>query len=268
MNKINKTRFSIALIIFGLLLALIVRGATSLLGWMGTTISDDEIISSESAEKIYYKDCGIPVPNNYSVHGIDISKHQNKINWKQVEEMQVNGEKLAFVFIKASEGATRNDDYFQKNWKSAGKTKLLRGAYHFFRPVKDSRIQAFLFMHQLKLKKGDLPPVVDIERGNRQSTKHIQESLKDFLDVLEHEYSVKPIIYTNLSFYTKHLAGKFDDYPIWIAYYKDDPFQLPGNKSWSFWQHSECGRVNGIRGMVDFNVFHGNIGQLRAMCIK
>lgn len=268
MKKINKTRFSIALVIFGLLLALVVRGAVSLYGWMGNTNLDNEILPAEATEKIYYKDCGIPIPNNYSVHGIDISKHQNNINWKQVEEMDINGEKLSFVFIKASEGATRNDDLFQKNWKNAGKTRLLRGAYHFFRPVKDSRTQAYLFMHQIKLKRGDLPPVVDIERGNRQTSKHIQRSLQDFLDVLEHEYSVKPIIYTNLSFYTKNLAGKFDDYPIWIAYYMDDPFQLPDNRNWSFWQHSESGRVNGIKGNVDFNVFHGSIAQLKAMCIK
>ena len=268
MNKINKTRFSIALLIFCLLLTLMVKGVTSLFGWMDTTISDEEVTPAESAEKVYYKDYGIPIPNNYSVHGIDISKHQYNINWKQVEDMQVNGIKLSFVFIKASEGATRNDDYFQKNWKSVGKTRLIRGAYHFFRPVKDARTQAYLFMHQLKLKKGDLPPVVDIERGNRQTTKHIQKSLQDFLDILEHEYSVKPIIYTNLSFYTKHLSGKFEDYPIWIAYYMDDPFQLPDKRNWSFWQHSESGRVNGIRGNVDFNVFHGNIAQLKALCIK
>ncbi len=268
MRRINKTRFSIALLIFGLLLTLMVKGAVSLFGWMGTTISDDEIVPTESAEKIYYKDFGIPVPSNFSVHGIDISKHQNNINWQQVAEMQVNGVKLSFVFIKASEGATRFDDNFQNNWKSAGKTRLLRGAYHFFRPAKDAKTQANLFLKQVKLKRGDLPPVVDIERGNKQTSKHIQESLQKFLNILEQEYTVKPIIYTNLFFYTKYLSGKFDAYPIWIAYYMDDPFQLPDNRNWSFWQHSESGRVNGITGYVDFNVFHGNIDQLKALCIK
>ena len=30
------------------------------------------------------------------------------------------------------------------------------------------------------------------------------------------------------------------------------------DRSWTFWQHSETGHVNGIDGYVDFNVFNGD----------
>jgi len=134
--------------------------------------------------------------------------------------------------------------------------------------MKDPRVQANLFMSQVTLKRGDLPPVVDIERGNRMSSVKIRQNLQKFLDILENKYAVKPIIYTNLSFYSKHLAGNFKKYPVWIAYYLGDPFQLPDSRNWSFWQYTEKGNVNGIRGNVDFNVFHGNINQLKSLCKK
>ncbi|MDP4290052.1 MAG: GH25 family lysozyme [Bacteroidota bacterium] len=272
MKHIHKTQLSIALLLFGLLLSVLVKGVGTLMAQMKhddpVAEEDNFITNSGSAEKIFYKDFGISIPYNFSVHGIDVSKHQQNINWKQVEDMRVKGIKISFVFIKASEGATRPDNSFQKNWREVEQTNLLRGAYHFFRPVKDPKVQADLFISQVKLKKGDLPPVVDVENSNRQSTDRICHNLQRFLDLLEDEYHVKPIIYSNLSFYTLHLAGKFNKYPIWIAYYLGDPFEMPDDRNWSFWQYSENGNVNGIRGKVDFNVFHGSLGQLKALCKK
>ena len=273
MKHIHKTRLSIALLLVGLLVTVLVKGVGTLIVYMngGQTIkenTDSNIYSTSSSEKIIYNDFGVTIPYNYSIHGIDVSKHQHDIDWKAVEDMRVRGVKLSFVFIKASEGASRTDNSFQKNWKAVEQTRLLRGAYHFFRPVKDPKIQAKLFMSQVRLQKGDLPPVVDVENANRQSTVKICQNLQKFLDLLENRYQVKPIIYSNLSFYTRHLAGKFTKYPVWIAYYLEDPFELPDDRKWSFWQYTESGNVNGIRGKVDFNVFHGSLNQLKALCKK
>jgi len=273
MKNINKTRLSILLLIFGLLLSLLVKGVGILIVHIknGNIVKETTEVNPENettANNYIYKDFGITVPYNYSIHGIDVSKHQHVINWKQVENMKVRGVKLSFAFIKASEGATRPDDSFRKNWTAVSQTRLLRGAYHFFRPVKDPKIQARLFIGQVKLKVGDLPPVVDVENANRQSTNNICKNLQKFLDLLEDEYHVKPIIYSNLSFYTRHLQGKFTKYPVWIAYYLEDPFELPDERNWSFWQYTESGNVNGIKGKVDFNVFHGSLNQLKALCKK
>ena len=267
-KKIHKTQLSIALLLFGLMLTLLVKGVGSLFVSVNNETPEENTKKGAPIEKIFYEDFGISIPNNYSVHGIDVSKHQHDIDWKQVENMRVKGVKLSFVFIKASEGASRTDDSFQKNWKEVEKTRLLRGAYHFFRPIKDPKIQADLFKSQVKLKKGDLPPVVDIERANRQIPIRVRQNLQKFLNILEKEYHVKPIIYTNLTFYTRYLAGKFKKYPIWIAYYLDDPFELPDSRNWNFWQFTEKGNVNGIRGKVDINVFHGNIDKLKSLCKK
>ncbi|MCK7558626.1 hypothetical protein MKQ70_27970 [Chitinophaga sedimenti] len=63
------------------------------------------------------------------------------------------------------------------------------------------------------------------------------------------------------------MPGKeFDDYPLWVAhYYQKERPRI--NRRWVFWQHSDIGRVNGIRSHVDFNVFRGDSAALIKMCL-
>ena len=212
---------------------------------------------------------GIDLPGAYNVHGIDISKHQKSIDWLQVSQSEWKGKKISFVFIKASEGSTRPDELFAYNWREAKAKNLLRGAYHFYRPARGAQEQFVLFSSVVTLVKGDLPPVVDIEVTNSRSKKVIQEGLAEFMDLLEDKYHARPIIYTSLSYYKKYLADKFSDYPVWIAYYKEeDSLKAELATSWHFWQHSDRGNINGIKGKVDFNVFSGDIEDLKKMCIK
>ncbi len=59
--------------------------------------------------KIYYPNFGIRIPANYSIHGIDVSRHQGWINWKQVAAMKDKDIRLRFCFIKATEGVSHTD---------------------------------------------------------------------------------------------------------------------------------------------------------------
>lgn len=209
----------------------------------------------------------IEIPSGYKVHGIDVSSHQGKIDWRQVDSLKSGGIEFAFVFVRATEGITRQDSHFDRNWRELKKTDLLRGAYHFFYPSRDAGKQAANFIAQVKLETGDLPPVVDIEHSNGKSRKQIIQSLSAYIKLIEEHYRIRPIIYTNHSFYTTYLKGSFDQYPLWISYYTTkEQFLASCKYPWTFWQHSEKGRVAGIKGHVDFNVFSGsrkNLQQLR-----
>lgn len=212
---------------------------------------------------------GILMPSGYSVHGIDVSKHQGNIDWKRVSRMEKNNIRISFAFIKATEGITRQDDKFDKNWVQSAKNGLIRGAYHFYYPSRDAVKQADNFIKMVKLSSGDLPPVVDIEYSNGKTKKKICDDLKVFLNRLEKKYGVKPVIYTNIHFYSTYLEGSFDSYPLWIAgYFDHDRFYNEFKTPWHFWQHSEKGKVDGIRGNVDFNVFNGDIEKLKRFCIE
>jgi len=228
-----------------------------------------EILSGKEKPAPPVKSFGIIMPGGYAVHGIDVSKHQGDIDWKRVSRMRINGIWISFAFIKATEGITRQDNQFKTNWKQADENGLLRGAYHFYYPSRDADKQADNFIKMVKLTKGDLPPVVDIEVSNGRSAAKIREGLKIFINRLEKHYSIKPIIYTNINFYNTYLKGSFEEYPLWIAgYFDHDRFYNEFSTSWIIWQHSEKGKVDGIKGNVDFNVFKGSLAKLQKMRIE
>jgi lysozyme len=215
----------------------------------------------------HYPGFGISLPVDYEIHGIDVSHHQSVISWDDVQAMQVKDVKLGFAVIKATEGLTRVDWQFRRNWRKAKEAGLPRGAYHFFLATKSGVKQADNFINTVKLEKGDLPPVLDVEETYGVKPADITKRVKEFLDAVERHYGVKPIIYTNVDFYKNYLGEDFADYPLWVAHYiqRNKPRI---DRQWVFWQHSEKGRVNGITSAVDFNVFHGSRSEFEDLLIR
>ena len=70
---------------------------------------------------VRYPDFGIDIPINYSIHGIDVSRHQSVIDWEDVQMMQSDDVKIGFGFMKATEGIVSVDGRFKKNWFEAKK---------------------------------------------------------------------------------------------------------------------------------------------------
>ena len=213
---------------------------------------------------VRYPAFGISIPENYLIHGIDVSKYQQNISWESVKEMKVKNVQLGFVFIKATEGIVNTDPQFKRNWKKSKQAGMIRGAYHFFLATKDGREQAENFISMVDLEEGDLPPVVDIEQTYGVNPAILKKELKEWLEVIEYYYKAKPIIYTSVAFYSRYLGKEFNSYPLWAAhYYQYDTPRI--DRNWDFWQHSEEGRVNGILSKVDFNVFNGDSLQFRSI---
>jgi len=265
-SKKRKPLVSVRFYLIGglIFIALIIAGPFA---WRyGVILYKSGFSFSQAVQYHNLKNFGVPVPRGYSLHGIDISHHQGRINWNEVACMDANGLKVSFVFLKATEGITRQDREFERNWRNVKKAGLLRGAYHFFHPSRDARLQADNFIAQVELTSGDLAPVLDIERSNGKSKKVITEGVRKWCEQIENHYGVKPIIYTSPGFYNKYLAGSFDDYPLWIAHYYED---LPDihHRPWHFWQHTDKARINGIAGMVDMNVFNGDPDDLQKLII-
>jgi lysozyme len=206
---------------------------------------------------VRYKEFGIEIPVNYSVHGIDVSRYQGIIDWQEVKAMNIRGISIRFVFIKATEGIGNTDPRFNRNWKKSREAGITRGAYHFFVAGKDGREQARNFIGAVgDLEPGDLPPVLDVERTNGVGDSALAREVQEWLDVVEDYYKITPIVYTYVDFYSNHLGDKFSKYPFWAAHYLQHD-QPRTSRNWLFWQHSEKGHVNGINGFVDFNVFNG-----------
>ena len=213
-----------------------------------------------------YKQFGIRIPEGFLIHGIDVSKYQQNIDWKRVTDMEDGGRKISFVFMKATEGVSRIDPYLSKNWRQSRKHKIKRGVYHYFLATQDGKLQAKHFLKNTKFGIGDLRPVVDVEELYGVNYRVMQKRLKDWLETVENQTGQVPIIYTSAKFYQHFLSDKFYKYPIWIAHYTDSERpDVAGD--WHFWQHSESGKVNGISGKVDFNVFNGDSAAFSKMLI-
>ena len=210
----------------------------------------------------------ISYPEGYEIHGIDISHHQGKIDWQELKDRgMIDKFPVRFVMIKATEGSTRIDPNFEDNFYQAREYGFTRGAYHFYSVHSSAKPQAAFFIRKVKLENGDLPPVLDVEhKPKNQTDEEFKQSVLQWLDIVEKHYGVKPIIYTYYKFKTRYLSDPvFDDYPYWIAHYYVDSVEYQGK--WKFWQHTDVGRLPGIKGNVDFNIYNGSMYDLRKMTI-
>ncbi len=201
------------------------------------------------------------VGQRYEIVGIDVSRYQGVVNWDSVAATQ------DFAFIKASEGWNHRDLAFRANWMEAGRAGLRRGAYHYFLPHTSIERQLSNYIDLVKLEPGDLAPVLDVEDLGDLTGPELVEHVRQWLHLAEAHYGIKPILYTGLNFYNRHLAGQFDDYPLWLARYDDrEPVTICG-RPYQFWQYTNRAQQPGVVGRVDRNVFLGTVAQLESLCL-
>ncbi|MEM9667467.1 MAG: GH25 family lysozyme [Pseudomonadota bacterium] len=202
-------------------------------------------------------------PERSYLQGVDVAHYQGHIDWAELA-----GDDTAFAYIKATEGVSLIDPRFEDNWAGARRVGLLRGAYHFFTSCQTGRDQAQHFLAVVPDSDGVLPPVLDVEQ-NKPCTDYadtdlpMTDAVTEFLDAVEAERGVRPVIYTNKRFYNEHFSGSLAHEAYWLRSLNGEPDYGPG--SWLFWQYTDKGRRRGISGSVDLNVFAGNAEKLRAL---
>ena len=190
------------------------------------------------------------------VHGIDLSHYQGQVFWETVGE----NTKMAYVYLKATEGGDRIDSYFERNIDLAHRYGLKVGSYHFYRPKTPQEVQLRNFMTQCLPGEQDLIPMVDVETTANLPVEEFCDSLQKFLHLMEGAYRQKPLVYTYRNFYNKHLVGKLDDYQLMIAMYTDEEPELADGRDYTLWQYTAKGRIVGINGYVDKSRFMGRHG--------
>lgn len=200
------------------------------------------------------------------IFGIDVSQYQGTIDWENLEAIEEQFE-IKFVVVRATAGSKKVDRKFKINWKNLSSTVYIHGTYHYYRPDENSTDQANNFIKNVKLRKGHLPPILDIEKMPKgQSMNKLKEGLQNWLTIVEKEYGVKPIIYTGEKYYEDFLRDDFPDYFFWIANY--NPWKEKIEDDYLMWQFTEKAQLHGVNELVDVNVFNGNVADLKKVCIK
>ena len=190
------------------------------------------------------------------VHGIDLSRYQGDVFWETVGE----NTKMAYVYLKATEGGDRIDPKFERNINLAHRYGLKVGSYHFFRPKTPLKLQLDNFTAQCLPGEQDLIPMIDVETLGGLTVDQFCDSLLTFLRMVEVAYHQKPLVYTFRNFYNWHLVGKLDDYQLMIAMYLDEEPVLADERDITMWQYTGKGRIVGINGYVDKSRFLGRHG--------
>lgn len=184
--------------------------------------------------------------------GIDVSKHQGRIDWKTVAE----DERVQFAYIKATEGASLVDRRYATNIRQAREAGIMVGSYHFFLARKSAQEQFDNFSRVVDADQQDLLPMVDIEEsgciGYTRAT--IQQNLGEFMELVKERYGKYPLLYSQYRFYNDMLAPEFNRYYLFIARYGPRPPAVRGGHH-NIWQFAEDGHVRGINGTVDLDIF-------------
>ena len=213
------------------------------------------------------------------VYGIDISRYQHEIgrhvypiNWSAMRITSLGKKNsplvdgtinfpVSFVYIKSTQGVTIKSAYYQKDAQAARRQGIICGAYHFFSFKATGKEQAEYFLENTQILAGDMPPVLDVEPTDAQieeagGEERMFNDMRDWLQMVERAIGKKPILYVSQNFVKYHLVHAPDlchDYLVWIArynVYRPDVRLL-------FWQLCYDGRVAGIHGSVDINIFNG-----------
>ncbi len=204
-------------------------------------------------------------PWHYPVHGTDVSKYQDKVDWQQVRSSGVS-----FVFIKATEGGDRVDDRFAEHWAGSRAAGIPRSAYHFYYFCRSAADQARWYIRNVPKDPGALPPVLDMEWNPlspscklRPDPAVVRKEMRTFLTMIERHYGKKPVIYTTVDFFDDNDLRSFSDYPFWLRSTAGHPDEKYGPHPWVFWQYTGTGTIPGIKRDADINVFSGNHAQWR-----
>lgn len=202
--------------------------------------------------------------NGVKTFGIDISHHQGRLNW---DSLITSKHPIQFIIIRATYGSKTLDREFHRNWNESNGKPYIRGVYHYYLPDQSSESQFELFKSHVYLKKGDLPPVLDIEENSLFGRENLLKGVKNWLKLAEKHYGVKPIIYANLDFYLRYFNTRdFKKYHFWIAAYAGH--RRVSNVPWTFLQFSKKMKVKGTNEFVDGNDFNGERKDLESLTIR
>lgn len=191
------------------------------------------------------------------IKGIDVSSYQENPDWAKVKKA---GIKFAILRIHQKNGP---DASFEHNYKGCKTSAIPVGGYKYSYALTEAQAleEAEDTLSVLAGRGLDFPVFYDLEWNSqkRLGKAAVEKIAEAFLNRIK-KAGYKVGIYCNMDWYQNVLTEKLRKYDLWLARYPANdngtaqerlrPEQGVG------WQYSSKGKVAGISGNVDMNVFY------------
>lgn len=198
--------------------------------------------------------------NEVSIRGIDVSKFQDKIDWKKVAAAGVKFAIIRLGFRGMNEGSLELDNFYKTNISGALANGIKVGVYFFSQAVSTEEAveEAEFVLKNIKGYDVTYPVVFDTEkvttydaRANNLSMAERTDICLAFCDRIR-EAGYTPMIYANTRYMFMGIdLSRLEDVEKWFAVYSKDikfPYEF------GILQYSESGHVDGIAGNVDLDI--------------
>lgn len=184
--------------------------------------------------------------------GIDISKYQGNIAWKQVKDSGID-----FAIIKAggSDDGFYTDPTYEANYKNAKAVGMPVGAYYIVGPYcvskEDGIADAKRFLKMLEGKSFEYPVYIDLELTSPATKSGTTDAVLAFCRTMEQAGYFCGVYASDISGFKDRLElSCLKTRALWVASYGSMPKYV---SSYGIWQKSSTGRVPGIVGDVDLD---------------
>ncbi|MBP3684337.1 MAG: glycoside hydrolase family 25 protein [Oscillospiraceae bacterium] len=198
--------------------------------------------------------------NVTSYAGIDVSAYQGEIDWKKVKASGIDFAIIRLGYRGYESGKLVEDKYAKANLEGAKEAGLRVGAYFFSQAlsIKETDQEIAYMLDILGATHLDMPIVLDWEIP-ASNARTASMDARTLTDIQRHfcgqmrDRGYTPMVYFNWhQSENLYYLSELEDYPFWLALYQDRmtyPWRV------EMWQWTASGRVPGIKGDVDINVY-------------
>ena len=204
--------------------------------------------------------------------GIDVSTYQGRIDWQKVKNSGVQYAMIRIGYRGYRTGAFAEDAQYKRNIEEANRVGIKVGLYFFTQAVNEQEAieEAQWVINKLNeyghRNLVQYPIAIDTEESGADNKDGRADNLdkqtrtnvcKAFAERIKQE-GYTPMIYANKYWLNRNLdMNVLDIYDVWLAHYVNgDPFANPSDYkgTYTMWQYTSNGSVNGINGNVDMNI--------------
>ncbi|MCP8856761.1 GH25 family lysozyme [Latilactobacillus fuchuensis] len=155
-----------------------------------------------------------PNVNQYPVLGLKVSQEDGYQDFQKLKK-----EDVQFVYLKATEGASYKDDYFDSNYSRAVGSGLQVGIYHYFSFNSTPEQQAAQLFKSVGQDSGNLPIMIYLEyygqyQQKKPATKKTQKAVAQLIALINQHYQKDCLLGGTPAIVNRYRPAK-GQYPLW-----------------------------------------------------